>query len=258
MVILSIITQTIAVLLLAALWMACLVGWGRALLRVAGFMPETLTERVTSFWMGLAGVVALMQGLAFGAPDHVDSHGSRPRVWLGISRNRRSISSCARRAFVPSLLPSMPASLSGRQTGRSAPLSFWIQASTTSPLCAGWRNIARYQGSAIWIPALASNQSYFLYAALLNSVPFKDWSFHFANATLVLAALVLPIRSLVAIVKREREAQPVVATFHLLCLVPYSLLIRSMYMSCPTPDLAIDVLEITTAGPPAGMDSRIA
>jgi hypothetical protein len=96
----------------------------------------------------------------------------------------------------------------------------------------------------LYIP-YAFNQSYFLYVAMLDVGPFTNGSHHLANGLLILLLLARMLLGAGRIVRRRCAPDDL---FYALCLpVPVGQ-VFSVFLTSPSPDLAIVVLGIVLSG----------
>jgi hypothetical protein len=93
----------------------------------------------------------------------------------------------------------------------------------------------------------AFNQSYFLYAAVLESTPFAGGSSHLANGLLVLALWAELATALGRVISRRHELAPI--DVYRALLVPGVLAIGvGMFLTTPTPDIAVFALGAVMCG----------
>lgn len=204
---------------LASFW----VGWAATLYALQlwhVFLPVDGRALALVAAVGLAGIVAAGAG-----PWRVVVRGVRTR-WPAVV------------ALVVVALWLANRALSGAQNGDSGlyhvPTIRWVAEHRLVP---GLGNLSVF---------FADNQSYFLYAALVDVGPFVHGGHHVANALLL---LVLAARVLLAVdrVARTRAAAPEDVFFALL-LPAVVALAFDINLTSPSPDLAVFVLGVVLSG----------
>lgn len=239
--------------LLLAGWavvIALLIGWG-TLVRWAWREPLRTDpdDLLLAFWLGWAAVILTLQLWHFVLP--VDG---RARV-LVIAGGVIGLLSIWRVGW-----------RMARQLHRAlallvvvAPIALWLANRSTEG--ARFGDTGGYYVPAIrWVieypvviglanlyPPLAYNQTYFLYAALLDGGPFAGQPHHLLNSTLL---FVLVVRTLIGLwrVLRRRGALSAVDLFYALMLPAEADAATGYLLTSPAPDFAIFVLGIALCG----------
>jgi hypothetical protein len=229
---------------------AVLLGWGLLLSRLSGYPPRNVDDLLQSFWLGWATVLVALQFWHFILPIDVRAQAAIAAVGLfGLVTS----GGCPWRQLARRALPAAPLlvtlavavlwlsnrSLGGSRFGDTGgyyiPTIRWV---IEYPVVVGVGNL--------YAP-FAYNQSYFLYAALLEFGPFTRRPSHLVNTVLLLPLIA---RSLLGLWRVLRVgASPALAdVFHALFLPALVSLGTGFLLTSSAPDFAVFTTGVVLTG----------
>lgn len=243
----------IEMLQIVAAWLAlgpCFAGLGALCERLWGSAPETADDWLRAFFTGWVATIVVLQAWHLALPVGPGALATVAGLGaLGLVVNARSVARAivrtVRRAPLPlagALLATLALAkicLGGPRNGDSGfyhvPTVHWF---LSYPIVPGLANL---------FAALAYNQSYFLYMALLEVGPIAHKGSHVANGLLVLPLVARVLLAFQHVLVRRARAADVDLFWSLLapCVVAR---VVDHNLTSPTPDIAVFALGMVLAG----------